>query len=70
MTVEQTRWFREEVEHFAHIGEEYRHTTNRDEIRDDLIQKTVRLRGKSATIMICKRANQKLHHQFYDWRKI
>lgn len=70
MTVEQTRWFRESVEHFTHIGTEYRYSSGREKIADDLMKKTANLRGKSDTIKICKKANQRLKNTFFDWRKI
>ena len=70
MTVEQTRWFRESVEHLTHIGTEYRYINRRGEIADDLMKKTANLRGKSDTIKICKKVNQRLKNTFFDWRKI
>lgn len=70
MTIEQTKGFRMDVEHMAHLVDEYRYTCNCDRLFAEHLQKVVKYRGKDYAIKAAKKANQKAKHKAYLWESI
>lgn len=66
MTVEQTKWFRIEVENYVRIGKEYRFIIGREQIAKDMVMRTAQYRGVEATNKVMAKANQKLRFKFYE----
>ena len=65
MTVEQTRWFREEVEHMVEMANNWRFTSKWDDIMNDHMMNLARLRGQQAAKKAAAKANQRLHAKVY-----
>lgn len=65
MKVEQTQYFKEDVEHFTKLAKEWMYTTNKEKIRASIL-KLDGLRNSSYTDKVIAKCNQKLHMKFYE----
>jgi hypothetical protein len=65
MTVYQTKFFRDDVEHYTNLALEYRYTTARDDIKQSIFR-LEKLRGKEYVKKLAAKCNQKAKMKFYE----
>ena len=65
MTIEQTRWFREEVDHMVEMANDWRYTTRWDERMNSYMTNLVHYRGQQVAKKAAAKANQRLHAKVY-----
>lgn len=64
MTFRQTGYFKDDVDHYTKIAQEWMYTTKSDEIKQS-IHRLERLRGKEYVKALAGKCNQKLKTKFY-----
>ena len=70
MTIEQTTHFRMEVEHMAHLIDEYKYTVGAVDLFAEHLRRLAKYRGKEYAIKAAKKANQKAKRKAYLWENI
>lgn len=65
MTIEQTRGFKMEVEHYTNLAKEWMYTTRKDEVKNS-IYRMEKMRGREYTNKVIAKCNQKLKVKFYE----
>lgn len=70
MSIEQTKWFRDLVNHMVTFGDNYKYTVNGKSRALDLARKHMTMRGREAIVRACKKANQRMKYKFYEWEKL
>jgi len=65
MTVEQTTWFRMEVDHMVKMAENWRFTSKMEALARDHMASLTRERGQHAAKKAAAKANQRLHAKVY-----
>lgn len=66
MTIEQTKWFKMEVDHLVKFGKENRYMVGREQMAKELVLRTAHYRGADVTNKLIAKANQRLHFKFYE----
>lgn len=64
MNITQTKYFKEDAEHYTKLAKDYMYTNRRDEIRMSILRLD-HLRGKEYTDKLIAKCNQKLKMKFY-----
>ena len=64
MTITQTKYYREDAEHYTRLAAEYMYTNRADEIRQS-INRLETLRGPAYIKALKAKCNQKLKRKFY-----
>ena len=70
MTIEQTAHFRMDVDHMAHLVDEYKHTVGAVDLFAEHLRRIAKLRGKDYAIKAAKNANRKAKRKAYIWEAI
>lgn len=65
MTFEQTKIFRDLVEHFTNFANEHRHDVGRDQKAVEMISRWSRMHGLDRIAKVARKANQKAKVKFY-----
>lgn len=65
MTIEQTKWFKEDVAHFVTLAKERMYLVGWDEEKANYLTRYINLRGADVTLKVCAKANQKLHRKVW-----
>lgn len=64
MTVTQTRYFRDDVEHYTALAKAHMYTSRKEEIQKSIF-KLEGIRGKQYVKTLAGKCNQKLKKKFY-----
>ena len=65
MSIEQTKYFRDEVDHMVRLANEWRYTNKATEIFTMKIEQLLKFRGKDFTRKAIAKANQRIHAKVY-----
>lgn len=69
MKVEQTKWFREDVNFMIQLAKNHMYCSEKD-ILQQHIKRLARMRGKTDAVKIAKTANRALHKKVYAWEAL
>lgn len=70
MTIEQTKHFRETVDHLKAMADYYRYQAGRDAELLDYLQRLVHMRGRDYVVKAAKKANQRAKYKAFQWEAI
>jgi hypothetical protein len=66
MSFEQTKIFRDLVEHFTKFANDHRNLVEQDQMAADMVARWSRMHGADRIAKVAKKANQKAKVKFYS----
>ena len=70
MTIEQTKYFRDEVDHMVRLANTWKNTNKATEIFTMKVEQLLKFRGKDFTRKAISKANQRIHAKVYRMEAI
>ena len=66
MTFQQTKAWYIDLEHATNLAKEHRFLSDREEIANQMIERTIKYRGEEYAKALFRKANQRVKYRFYD----